>query len=122
MLQGTVTGNQVTLTAGNGALTINATASGTTLSGTLTCGLTSGPFTATLIDITGQWTGTFLATQNTGFANTIGAKTNVTINITQNPHLNSFPTFTGTATFTTQHDFSVRLKHHPPKTPRKPPP
>jgi len=98
-----VTANTVTLTAGNGALLITATASGSTLTGSLTCNGTTSAFNAVLVDVTGTWTGTFIATGDsaTGCPNTIGAKTNVVVNVTQNAQPGNFPTLTGTFTFTT---------------------
>jgi hypothetical protein len=98
-LQGSVTGSNLTLAAGNGALAIDATtslsASAGTLSGTETCGVTTNPFSATLIgDVTGEWIGIFTATTpNNGF------RTNVTISLTEGTASSgTFPTLTGVAT------------------------
>jgi hypothetical protein len=99
-LQGSVTGSNLTLAAGNGALAIDAatslSASAGTLSGSETCGVTTNPFSATLIgNVTGDWIGIFTATTpNTG------SRTNVTINLTEGTASSgTFPALTGVATF-----------------------
>jgi len=99
-LQGSVTGSNLTLGAGNGALAIDAatslSASAGTLSGTETCGVTTNPFSATLIgDVTGEWIGIFTATTPNN-----GSRTNVTISLTEGTASSgTFPTLTGVATF-----------------------
>jgi hypothetical protein len=91
VLQGSVAGR-------NGALAINATVvtatngsfTGETLSGTLTCGVSTSPFSANLFEVTGRWMGTFI------FANELN-NISAVFNLAQNAVPGGFPAVTGTA-------------------------
>jgi hypothetical protein len=96
-LQGSVTEDSVTL-SGSG-ITISATVSfgaPQTLSGTITCGVSTISFTATNIaSVTGQWTGTFTALGPTNN----GVQTSVDANLVETLNSNNFPTLTGSVSF-----------------------
>lgn len=98
ILEGTVTGNRVTLSASG--ITITATVSfettGQTLSGTITCGVGTISFTATNIaSVTGQWSGTFTALGSTNS----GVQTSVGVNLVESLSPDNFPSLTGTVSF-----------------------
>jgi hypothetical protein len=97
-LQGTVTGNGVTL-SGSGITIIAIVsfgATGQTLSGTITCGVITIQFTATSIgDLIGQWNGTFTAL---GSKND-GVQTSVVVNLVEHLSPDNFPSLTGSVSF-----------------------
>jgi hypothetical protein len=96
-LQGIIGANGVSLSGSGISIVaiVSFGSAGQTLSGTMTCGVTTISFAATNIgNVTGQWSGTF-----TAISANAGAQTAVGANLVETLSPNNFPTLTGTVSF-----------------------